>query len=355
RNVSRFISYHLLDGLAPLPSKLYININSKCNMKCKMCDYGQRRKTNFSLNLGLNIENELDAHTWGVFIDELKSFKPTIAITGTEPLLFPNLIEFIEKCKRNRLKIEITTNGYLLPEYARDLVKMKIDKICISIDGPEAIHNNIRGTKDAFAKAKEGILKILESRQYKKPTISINYTISSMNYYCLEETLLDLGGIYDSFIFSHLNFITKEMADKHNKLENICPVTSSTISDLIDPKKVDISILNDQIKKVKKKYSNVYFNPDLDKSQLSVYYHNPTLFIDGFDRCYIPWLTGQILANGDFVISTRCFRIIFGNITKQKFKEIWNAESLVNFRKKIKKIGAFPACARCCGIFSSII
>jgi len=353
RSILRPYSYYLLDGYALLPERLYININNKCNMRCKICDFGQRKETIFSLNLGT--EEELDIQEWKRLLEDVKDFRPTIAITGTEPLLYPNLIEFIRKCKENKLNIEITTNGYLLSDYAKDFVNLKVNKIFVSIDGPEVVHDKIRGVKDAFAKARNGIEKILELRQGDKPSISINYTISNLNYYCLEDTLRVLKGAYDTFLFSHLNFVTKEMADMHNQAYgNIGVATPSTISNEVDPRKVDVNILYDQIEKIKKNFSKVYFNPDLSRNLLSKYYKEPHLFINGFEKCYVPWKVSQILANGDVVISSRCFRITFGNIKKQRFKEVWNSRTFKNFRKKLKEVGAFPACARCCGIFSQL-
>ena len=353
RSGLRPYNYRLLDGYALLPSRVYININNKCNMRCKMCDYGQRKETNFSLNLGT--EEELDIKEWQVFLDDVRSFRPTIAITGTEPLLYPNLIEFIRQCKENKLSIEITTNGYLLSDYAKDIASLQVNKIFVSIDGPEAVHNEIRGVKDAFMKVKNGIRKILELKQSDKPSIAINCTISNLNYRYLENTLQALKGMYDTFLFSHLDFVTEGMANIHNEAwRNVCLATSSTISDEIDPKKVDISVLYAQIERIKKNFSKAHFNPDLSRSQLTRYYREPLLFINGFDRCYVPWKVGQVLANGDVVVSTRCFRIIFGNIREQRFTEIWNSKIFLKFREKLKEVSAFPACTRCCGIFSPL-
>lgn len=318
-----------------------------------MCDYGQRKETNFSLNLGT--EEELDIQEWQVFLDDVRSFRPTIAITGTEPLLYPNLIEFIRQCKENKLNIEITTNGYLLSDYAKDFLNLQVNKIFVSIDGPEPVHNKIRGVKDAFTKAKNGIQKILELKQGNRPSIGINYTISNLNYYSLEDTLQVLEGMYDTFLFSHLNFVSKEMAGVHNQSwRNICLATPSAISDEIDRKEVDINVLYAQIERIKKNFSKACFNPDLNRNQLTRYYKEPLLFINGFDKCYVPWKVSQVLANGDVVVSTRCFRIIFGNVRKQKFKEIWDSKTFEKFRKNLKDVGAFPACTRCCGIFSPL-
>lgn len=353
REWSRPLAYRLLSGYIPYPSIIYININNRCNMRCKMCDYGQGRETDFSRHL--RTEEELDIEEWKSFVDDISSFRPKIAVTGTEPLMYSGLMDFVEYCKKYKLNVEITTNGYLLSNYAKKLVDLQVDKIFVSIDGPEHVHNRIRGVKDAFLKAKNGIEKVKEFRQMDKPSITINSTISNLNYHCLEDALHALTGKYDTFIFSHLNFISKEMAEAHNEIYgDICHTTTSAVSDDIDPRKVDIEFLWAQINIIKENFEGVCFNPDLNLSQLKRYYKEPLLFVNGFNRCYVPWKVSQILADGDVIVSTRCFRITFGNIKEQKFTKIWRSRALSEFRKRLRKVGAFPACTRCCGIFSPL-
>jgi radical SAM protein with 4Fe4S-binding SPASM domain len=49
---------------------------------------------------------------------------------------------------------------------------------------------------------------------------------------------------------------------------------------------------------------------------------------------------------------TPCLDYSFGSIKEEKFTAVWNSEKARNFRKVLKKHKAFPACNRCCGIFS---
>ncbi len=347
--------YFLRRSSAFLPQVIYIVINSNCNLHCKMCDVGQQQKdTQFYRNM-VSSRQEIPLKQLKKFVDEVKHFKPIIAITSTEPLLYRDLMEFAGYVVENGLEIQITTNGYQLSKFAEDILEAGINVVSVSLDGPPDIHNYIRGRDDSYQKAIEGIVRITELREKHgkpNPEIRINYSISNYNYNVLTEFL---DGIKDlvigSISFSHLNFVTGEMARKHNRIYGSqFPATPSSISS-VNLSEIDIDILFDQIHKVKQTCRNCSFTPELTREQLTVFYQSPEILLNGHSNCRIPWNVAQIFANGDVGVSTRCFNITFGNIYEEKFEKIWNGERMKNFRNELLKEGVFPACSRCCGVF----
>jgi len=348
------LPYYLGQGYSFYPTTIFISINSQCNLKCKMCDVGQRQMgTQFYKNL--KTDTELSLERLKSLIDEVKNFHPLIAVISTEPLLYKDLVEFSNYVTSAGLDLQITTNGFLLEKFADELVKSKLQRLYISIDGPSLIHNSIRGVKGSFEKAYAGIQAVNETKKKMNktyPKLYINYSISDSNYHCLEgfmKTMEDLE--IESVTFSHLNYITKSMAKKHNQqYGHICKATPCCISNTA-PLKVDPIILAKQIERVKTKYLNkCLFSPELDEEGIRIFYHEPERFVER-NRCFVPWQVAQIIANGDLIPMTRCFHIVLGNIYEQSFKEIWNGEKYQNLRKILRKYKAFPACTRCCGIF----
>lgn len=336
------------------PNTIFIAINSVCNLRCKMCDVGQKNiSSQFYKNMSSSGE-ELSLEKLKELIDEVKSFKPIIAVTSTEPLLYKNIFEFAKYTKNNGLEFHLTTNGYLLPRFAEKIVDLGIDVLSISLDGPPEIHNEIRGKKDSFEKAYEGIKLVEKTKKEKNksnPKINLNYCISDYNYDSLIDFMESIKEVeINSTAFSHLNFVTKEMAKAHNKKYNkLCPATPSSISAL-DLSKIDIDVLWNQINEVKSKYGSISFTPELNKKELDIFYNHPEKFLKNHDKCLVPWKSAQILANGDLTISTRCFNMKLGNINETSFKEAWNSKEMKRFRKALRKEGAFPACSRCCGL-----
>lgn len=344
-------------GFSFSPLTIYISVNSVCNLRCKMCDVGQKvKESTFYKNLSTNGKSELSVERLKELVNELKEFKfkPFISINSTEPLLYSGITEISEYIVKNGLKLQITTNGYLLEKFAEDFVRIGVQRIWVSLDGPPKIHNEMRGVKDSFEKATVGIKAINKQKRKlgsRYPQLFSAYAITNYNYHCLEqymESIKDLN--FEHIVFSHMNFVTPEIAIIHNqKFGNICRANPTSIADA-NPNEVDVKVLYEQIKKVKKKYnSKVSFMPDLDFKDLQKFYYNPEVFVLG-TKCQTAWAVVQIIANGDLVPLSRCFNIPLGNINESSFKELWNGEKMREFRKTIKKYGTFPACSRCCGV-----
>jgi len=250
--------------------------------------------------------------------------------------------------------LPLTTAGLQLEKLAEDLVRVGVQHLWVSIDGPPEIHNDIRGVKDSFQKSAAGIRALDDwKRQLGRdyPKIGINYALSNHNYHCLEPFMAAVHALpVDQITFSHMNYVTARTAEVHNaRFGHLYPATVSSVSNA-DPTKVDVDVLWDQINLVKTRYpERVVFGPDLDRKGVEDFYYHPEVFVRG-DRCYVPWRAAEIIANGDCIVMTRCFQVSFGNIYEQSFKEIWNGPRYQEFRKNLITHGSYPACSRCCGI-----
>ena len=85
--------------------KIYIEITNICNMHCSFCPETSRAKATMSLENFKYIVKQIVPYTDYVYLH----------VKG-EPLLHPNLKEFLEVCKENNLKVNISTNGTLLQD-----------------------------------------------------------------------------------------------------------------------------------------------------------------------------------------------------------------------------------------------
>lgn len=353
-----FLSYCLRNPIKWLPKILYFSVNSICNMKCKMCDIGQRRKDfQFAKNLNFPNDIELPLPIFKKVIDEVSFFKPSVSIVSTEPLIYNEIISASKYAKGKGLNLSITTNGFLLNRFAESFVKIGLDDLWISLDGTRELHDSIRGVEGSFDNAIRGIRLIQhlkEEMKSQRPNIHINFTISDLN--C--GTLFDFAKeILDEKVniiqFSHLNFVTEEMAKKHNsQFGQFCKSTPGSIGQ-VRPEKLDLENLYKQIVRIVTSFptNKVTFTPNLqDRTSLSNYYLRPDLPM-GKKRCLVPWTTASIQPNSDMVVLARCYNYILGNIMTESFLEIWTGERYQSFRKTLWRNKYFPACTRCCGIF----
>lgn len=127
------------ENIKPLTS-LIIEITNKCNLFCRICPVNnglmQREKEHMEFSIFEKaIKNDLQLekitlHNWG------------------EPLLHPNVFEFIDLARKYHSKalITLSTNGTLLsPKISDALLSSQLDRIQFSIDGINKTYEDIRG------------------------------------------------------------------------------------------------------------------------------------------------------------------------------------------------------------------
>jgi len=344
-------------GYAPYPPVIFLVVNNRCNLLCRMCDVGwanlngqQPGQTDSTFSRNLMTNEQLEIKDWVRLIDDVARFKPLIAITSTEPLLYNDIVELIHHCHKMGLKVQVTTNGFLLERFVEPFLRNRLDILSVSIDGPADVHDRIRGVKGAFEKAMKAIDQIMNRREGEAPLVEINYTICDLNFDKLVETLSCVK--CDRLMFSHLNFVTEEMMRLHNARCKY-PVTPSGLRG-VRLEAIDLDRLWSQTQQVKASQTAfpVKFSPELSRQELEVFYRKPLQFLNGHMRCNAIWSAGQILADGSLTGSTRCFDTArLGNIRDQAFTKLWNGPTMREFRKYLRQAGgAFPACSRCCGL-----
>jgi len=348
-----------LEGKARPPLTVYWSINSVCNMFCKMCDVGQANKdSNFYSHLRVDDKlHEIGIERYKGVIDELKPYKPMIAITATEPLLYEPLGEAIEYTRRVGMNITITTNGYLLSKRAEELAQAGLSRLSVSIDGDEKTHNAIRGRRDGFQKATQGIIAYKEACRNLSISseIIVVYTITNMNFDQLDsfyDVMIQMP--IDRIIFSYMNFVTDEMAQSHNLIwGDKYRATANCINEYTQPSDVDGDVLKRQIQIVKAKdkaQNKAIFLPDFTKDDIYKFHHEPEKFMSS-GRCMVNWFIAEIISSGEVIPYSRCYYVPMGNINQKPFMDIWTGEKANAWRRELRKQRRFPACTRCDQVF----
>ena len=130
-----------------------INFNNACNLRCEYCftnsPIGDHAKDQLSVEIMGEIADQADE--LGIFEFDLQ---------GGELLLRPDvLFEVLEAIKPERFYLYLTTNGYFLDKkMAERLAKAKVSRVSVSVDSmDEETHDKIRGRKDSWRRAIEGL------------------------------------------------------------------------------------------------------------------------------------------------------------------------------------------------------
>lgn len=170
------------------PSYVVFFVTAKCNANCKMCFY----KDNMA---GSAKVNELTVEEYDKISQKIKLIN-VLGISGGEPFLRNDLSEIIKVVYKNcrPLVVDLPTNGFFTESVLRqaeDIAKNCPDMVVdlqISIDGPEKIHNEIRGLKDGFSRMKETYRGLVNLKnKYKNLKVKACVVYSHYNEKYIEE------------------------------------------------------------------------------------------------------------------------------------------------------------------------
>ncbi len=118
-------------------------ITGRCNLDCCYCKWKDLRRS-----------EELDTAAAKDMIDQMKrAGVRLISFTGGEPLVRADIGEIIRHVKDNGLVCKLNTNGMLVESRLNDL--KRLDLLQISVDGPPAVQDRLRGegTSEKAARA----------------------------------------------------------------------------------------------------------------------------------------------------------------------------------------------------------
>ena len=120
-------------------------ITGRCNLHCCYCKWTDQRRV-----------EELGTEAVKDMIDQMKrAGVRLISFTGGEPLVRSDIGEIIRYVKDSGLVCKLNTNGMLVESHLEDL--RRLDLLQISIDGPPAVQDHLRGegTAEKAARAIE--------------------------------------------------------------------------------------------------------------------------------------------------------------------------------------------------------
>lgn len=163
------------------------HLTKRCNLRCRHCYQARPQRDSEELRPA-QVRGELDGaaamvRSWrkeyGVAID------PSVHFTGGEPLLYRGLWKIAAYARKLGFAIALLTNGTLVTRHsARKARDLGLFDIQVSLEGPRAIHDGIRGS-GSFDLARRGIALLAGAGC----RVSVNATLSRLNYRSIPETI----------------------------------------------------------------------------------------------------------------------------------------------------------------------
>jgi len=294
-----------LEEVIPLdvPFHVFVDPADICNFQCKFCPTGNRPlMKKIKRNSGL-----MNFDLYKKIIDDLCEFEKPIKVLRLykdgEPLLNPRFADMVRYAKERgcALQIDTTTNGSLLnPQKNLELIEAGLDKIHISLEGlSEEFYRKFAGYTMEFDAFVGNIRHLYEHK--KNCLLSIKIVGDNLSEKEKERFFDIFGDIADHIFIEHIApcWPKFEMQD----------VT-------VNP---NVGIYGQEIKEV----------------EVCPYiFYSLSINTDGkVSLCFLDWSR----------------ELIVGDVKTDSFKNIWNGETLFNYRKMhlLKKRKEHPICGVC--------
>jgi radical SAM protein with 4Fe4S-binding SPASM domain len=343
-----------------LPPLMTLQVNNVCNLRCVQCwEWGDN-----GVYKGMDpaiLRDEMTTRQWEDLIDETSQWKPYIYFFGGEPLLRKDITRLIEVSSRKNLLTALNSNTTLMTEeLAEGIVKAGLDCYMASLDGPEEINNKIRKGTNVFEKVTSGIRHLVRAKEKLKsgfPLIEVVTTVTAENADHMIETaeIADSLGV-DFFKIQLGMSTTPELLESTKwRFVKTFGIEPKLFEGYVrDTSRIDAESLAKQDRVIRERKWTFEFKRfpkhGIKGFDYRQYYGSPeTVF--GEKVCHVPWMRAVVLPNGDVVGCSWFPEARLGNVTKQKFVDIWNGSPMKKFRKSLTEDGLFPSCSRCCELY----
>lgn len=327
------------NGRAWLPSRISVDVTYACNAKCTTCcQWGidtqfepRPLDRNYMLKPGLLAK----------VISEAQAWRPTVYLTGGEPLLHPKLGQMIAGIKNAGLYCSLNTNGILLVERSVELCDAGLDKVIISIEPTPETQVANRGIHLDIIRA--GITAL--RKRGAGPEIALNCVITPINW-------RDLKGLTDmstslgisNMSLQHFMFSDRKLIIAHRTiLAGFGEQEACYGNSVMDTTEMDAAAICQGLKRLRCSGLKPRIDPPVPEKRLQSYYASAQTDIPG--QCLAPWTTVAILPDGSISI---CRPMRLGTAGQDAIRDVWNGAKAQQFRRTLLKQGLLPGCTRCC-------
>jgi len=307
-----------------------ISPHNQCNCRCMMCDIWRIREAK-EITLTL-LEQQLSGFRelgvrWVVF-------------TGGEPQMNPQMI-FLAKILRNEgIRVTMLTAGLLLESHAES-VAANVDDVIISLDGPPAVHDQIRRVPRAFAQIEAGVAALRRFRP--EIIVRARCTVQKANHRSLCEVVESAKAV-------GLNSISFLAADLTSEAFNRPQGWVRERQDLVALSSEETDALEAEVERLVVEHrtdlNSGFVVESAGKLRRIVLHFRAHLGQAPHvaPNCNAPWVSAVIEASGE--VRPCFFHPSLGNIHDQPLGQIVNSTKALSFRAALD-VATNPVCRRC--------
>ncbi len=333
------------------PGYVSFTLTNACNLRCRMC--GQWSEEGYMRTGHARPGPFLKLTDWKRLADEAAAHGiKCILLRGGEPFLVPGIISLLEHIHGLGLYLSIDSNGSRLAEFAADLVRIGNLHITISVDGPEPIHDAVRGVPGSFRRLAEGLARLneLDGAKPRRVSRSICFTISPWSVAGLGEmpaVARQLGVESLSIVPYYWVPAAVGRTWEEQVRETLGDEAYAWRGFHHEESGVDPDLFATQHRRYRDTLGELQDYPymPLSAEEYRTWFSNPTAPVGSPDCANVERLI-DIQPNGDANFCVDFPDGVLGNVRRATIAEIWNGERARRFRAR-RRQGPMGACHRC--------
>ncbi|MBK8794627.1 MAG: alpha/beta fold hydrolase [Holophaga sp.] len=320
-------------GLKALSEPIFANIEitTRCNLRCVFCARTHSGRP----------AAEMSLETFRRILDLLPhAYRITLVGLG-EPLLHPQVADFVAEAKALGRRIALVTNAHLLnPEYGKALLDAGLDGITFSLDAPTAeLAEQVRAGTD-LNRAVANIKAFNALAQQTRPLARAVFSaVSTATLPHLEELVQLVAGLgVDVLMLSDLNF-PQNLAQ--TLWQNPSPAATATVRQAIRTafalRLPTLTVRSLEAFALRRNYQQHLLVPPTQLYTRSI----------RRTHCESPWQTLPIAVDGTITCCDCQPDQVVGNLLEQPFSELWQQGVLAHQRRQMLSDTPPEACRIC--------
>lgn len=260
-----------------------------------------------------------------------------VVFSGGEPLMHSDLFRLAGMLRSKDIRVTVLSTGLLLKRHAQELAG-GVDDLIVSLDGPPAVHDEIRRVPGAYSALRGGIEEL--KRCNPLLPISARCTVQKRNHASVQETAetaKGLGVVSLSFLAADLT------SEAFNRPEPWSAVRQSQIALSAE----EIETLAREFDSLDQTWRETGFIlENRERLQRIVTHFRAHLGIcePAAPKCNAPWVSAVVEANGS--VRPCFFHPPIGSLQSQTLSEVLNGFRAQLFRTSLD-VSSNPVCKRC--------
>jgi MoaA/NifB/PqqE/SkfB family radical SAM enzyme len=315
------------------PLEAFIEVSAQCNLRCRMCAINVDRRYRPAAGRPTLFAPELFTKLTPLLRTAVRCYLFGLG----EPLLNPNLFEYVSTCSAGGSEVWFNTNATLIDQSIADRLALAgTDAVTVSIDGASAATYESIRRGASFDRAIAGVRALIEAKErFGRPSVDVSFVAMASNFKELPELIdlcaeLGVGSVHVEPLYSQ----REDHLEAHYNREHLGLLGAAAVDRTLD------SAMQ------RSRATGVRLSSRFVAERVDPDYVRHSLSEPPWWRCSEPWTAVWITSAGE----VRCCCLndtSFGSLLEQPFEAIWNGAAFREFRRSQQHGQGPPSCANC--------